>query len=90
MRKKIFLSIYCSRGQGSTFLPEILLCPIARHYVIFKWRSYLNESGYKQYRVFPDYSGIGRFWPWFGRFFDKITMGKLGYYLFWESIKKEN
>jgi len=87
LRKLKFMSIYCRPGQGSTFLPEILLCPISRHYTVSEWRNYLNESGYKQCRVFPDYSGIGRFWPWLGKYFDKITMGKLGYYLFWKSIK---
>jgi len=87
LRKIPFSSVHCRLGQGSTFLPEILLCQIVRHYTVSEWRNYLNESGYKECRVFPDYSGIGRFWPWLGKYFDKITMGKLGYYLFWKSIK---
>jgi ubiquinone/menaquinone biosynthesis C-methylase UbiE len=81
------LKRFIKPGTRNTFLAEIMLCPLARHYTANDWKKLLSAALFKENKVWKDFSGLERWMPTLGRFVDKATMGKLGYYVLWNSTK---
>lgn len=82
-----YLKKFVTPGTKNTFLAEILLCPLARHYSISGWEKLLENAGFKNNQVWSDFCGLERWVPPLGIFVDKLSFGKLGYYVLWKSSK---